>query len=109
MDGDPSGRIKHTLANWTGVAYKIPHTELEKCKGLGDLSQSGIYFLFGTSDDTGDSVVYIGQAARHTQYLKNELFYVIMLLMFAIPLVWIFRKYKSIDPTYHIFPNWSIP
>jgi hypothetical protein len=62
MDGDSSGRVKCTLANWTGVAYKIPRTELEKCKGRGDLSQSGVYFLFGTSDQTGESVVYIGQA-----------------------------------------------
>ena len=62
MDGDPSGRIKCTLANWTGVAYKIPRTELEKRKGREDLSQSGVYFLFGTSDQTGESIVYIGQA-----------------------------------------------
>jgi len=32
MDGDAGGRIKCTLANWTGVAYKIPRTELDKCK-----------------------------------------------------------------------------
>lgn len=63
MDGDPNGRMKCTLANWTGVAYKIPRTELEKCKGRNDLSQSGVYFLFGTSDDTGENVVYIGQAS----------------------------------------------
>ncbi len=62
MDGDPSGRIKVTLANWTGVAYKIPRTELEKCKDMDILKQSGVYFLFGTSDNTGDDVVYIGQA-----------------------------------------------
>jgi hypothetical protein len=62
MDGNPSGRIKCTLANWTGIAYKIPRTELEKCKGRDDLSQSGVYFLFGISDQTGESVVYIGQA-----------------------------------------------
>lgn len=54
--------IPFTLANWTGVAYKIPRTELEKCKELDILKQSGVYFLFGTSDDTGESVVYIGQA-----------------------------------------------
>ncbi len=30
---------------------------------------------------------HIFREYRHTQYLKNELFYVIMLLMFAIPLV----------------------
>lgn len=62
MDGTPNGRIKCTLANWTGVAYKIPRTDLDKCKGRNDLSQSGVYFLFGTSDETGENVVYIGQA-----------------------------------------------
>ena len=62
MDGDAGGRIKCTLANWTGVAYKIPRTELDKCKERDDLKQSGVYFLFGTSDATGKSVVYIGQA-----------------------------------------------
>jgi hypothetical protein len=62
MDGEPSGRIKCTLANWTGIAYKIPRIELDNCKGRDDLSQSGVYFLFGTSDQTDKSVVYIGQA-----------------------------------------------
>ncbi|EGW41748.1 GIY-YIG nuclease family protein [Desulfosporosinus sp. OT] len=62
MDGTPSGRVKCTLANWTGVAYKIPRNEIDKCKGRDDLSQSGVYFLFGTSDETDESVVYIGQA-----------------------------------------------
>lgn len=62
MDGDPNGRIKCTLTNWTGVAYKIPRTELDKCKGREDLSQSGVYFLFGESELTDEDVVYIGQA-----------------------------------------------
>ena len=62
MDGDATGRIKCTLANWTGMAYKIPRTELEFCDNREDLKQSGVYFLFGTSDETGKGVVYIGQA-----------------------------------------------
>lgn len=62
MDGTPNRRIKCTLSNWTGVAYRIPRTELEKCKGRNDISQSGVYFLFGTSDQTGENVIYIGQA-----------------------------------------------
>ena len=62
MDGDASGRIKCTLANWTGIAYRIPRTELDKCKERDDLKQSGVYFLFGISDETGKGVVYIGQA-----------------------------------------------
>ena len=62
MDGSVTGCIRYTLANWTGVAYKIPRTELDNCLGRSDLKRSGVYFLFGTSDDTGKNVVYIGQA-----------------------------------------------
>lgn len=62
MDGEPTGRIKCTLANWTGVAYKIPRTALDLCKERDDLKQSGVYFLFGTSDQTGNNIAYIGQA-----------------------------------------------
>lgn len=62
MDGTATGRVKCTLANWTGVAYKIPRTDLDKCKEREDLKQSGVYFLFGISDDTGENIAYIGQA-----------------------------------------------
>lgn len=64
MDNTPTGRIKCTIANWTGVAYKIPRTELELCKNREDLKWSGVYFLFGKSDVTGQSVTYIGQAGN---------------------------------------------
>lgn len=62
MDKIPTGRVKYTVANWTGVVYKIPRTEIEKCKDRDDLKRSGVYFLFGMSDETGKPVVYIGQA-----------------------------------------------
>ena len=62
MDGNASGRIKSTLANWTGIAYKIPRTELDKCNERVDLKQSGVYFLFGNIEETDENVVYIGQA-----------------------------------------------
>ena len=62
MDGSVTGCIKCSLSNWTGIAYKIPRTELDSCKNRNDLKQSGVYFLFGKSDQTGEDVVYIGQA-----------------------------------------------
>ena len=62
MDEKPSGRIKCSLANWTGVAYKIPRTDLDKCKDREHLKQSGVYFLFGKSEETGKQVFYVGQA-----------------------------------------------
>lgn len=61
MDGEPSERIKCTMANWTGIAYKIPRTALDKCKDMEILKQSGVYFLFGT-DKEDNTVIYIGQA-----------------------------------------------
>lgn len=61
MDGDGSGRVKCLLANWTGIAYKIPRTMIDKCSDLSILNQSGVYFLFGT-DDNDRPVVYVGQA-----------------------------------------------
>ena len=62
MDGIADGRIKCTLANWTGVVFKIPRIMLDLCRDRDDLKQSGVYFLFGSSDETGKDVVYIGQA-----------------------------------------------
>lgn len=61
MDGDAVGRIKCTLANWTGIVYKIPRAYLDRCKDRTDLKQSGIYFLFG-KDNNDEDAVYIGQA-----------------------------------------------
>lgn len=76
MDGDAGGRIKCTIANWTGIAYKIPRTELDKSKEREDLKQSGVYFLFGTSDETGNNVVYVGQAGarKNGEGILNRLF-----------------------------------
>jgi hypothetical protein len=63
MDATPTGRVKATLANWTGVAYRIPRTELDKCDDIDALKQSGVYFLFGTVEESDADVVYIGQAS----------------------------------------------
>ena len=67
MDGDPTLRIKCTLQNWTGIAYKIPRAMLDDCKdGNSDivkhLKQTGIYFLLGEDLNSGNKAIYIGQA-----------------------------------------------
>lgn len=67
MDGDPTLRIKCTLQNWTGIAYKIPRVMLDDCKdGNSDivkhLKQTGIYFLLGEDLNSGNKAIYIGQA-----------------------------------------------
>ena len=52
IDGSPTGRIKCTMQNWTGVAYKVPRNLISECYKSGGnitehLKQSGIYFLIG--------------------------------------------------------------
>lgn len=84
MDGEVTGRIKCTLANWTGLAFKVPRSHLDKCKDRTDLKQSGIYFLFGKNDNDEDEV-YIGQAGirkngkgvlgRVVEHLNDEIFF----------------------------------
>lgn len=75
MDEDVSGRIKCTIAGWTGVVYKIPRKDLENCKDRSHLKQSGVYFLFGSSEQTDEKVIYIGQAGarKNGEGLLNRL------------------------------------
>lgn len=62
IDGDVNGRIKCTLANWTGLVIKIPQTALDLCKDREELKQTGVYLLFGKDDLSEKNVVYVGQA-----------------------------------------------
>ena len=62
LDGSVTGAIKYTMPNWTGVVYKIPRTALGSCKNREHLQQSGVYFLFGKSEERNENIVYVGQA-----------------------------------------------
>ena len=64
IDGTPTGLIKCTIGNWIGIVHKIPKSELERCKKRDDLKQSGVYFLFGASNETGKPVAYVGQSVN---------------------------------------------
>ena len=52
IEGTPEGRWVSELSNWIGKAYKIPRTYISACTDRPDLSQPGVYFLFGRSDET---------------------------------------------------------
>ena len=71
IDGIVKGRIKCSIANWIGVGYKIPRTELEKCKNINSLTQCGIYFLFG-SNNNDENIVYVGQSDNTLERLKQH-------------------------------------
>jgi len=78
IDGDPNGRMTGELSNWTGKAYKIPRIKVKDCVDRPDLTNPGVYLLFG-KDETGKDLVYIGEAEtvlkRLTQHLTQKDFW----------------------------------
>ena len=62
LNGLDTGPIQYTVPNWTGVVYKIPRNVLGSCSNREDLKQTGVYFLFGNSEEAMKPTVYVGQA-----------------------------------------------
>lgn len=73
IDGLADGRWSSELSNWTGKAYKIPRTYVNQCMDRDDLSNTGVYFLFGRNDETDEEQVYIGEAENILNRLKQHL------------------------------------
>lgn len=73
IDGQADGRWISELSNWTGKAYKIPRTYINQCSDRKDLSNTGVYFLFGRDDETDAEQVYIGEAENILNRLKQHL------------------------------------
>lgn len=72
IDGIADGRWTCELSNWTGKAYKIPRTYLNTCEDRLDLTNTGVYFLFGTNDETDRQQVYIGEAENILMRMKQH-------------------------------------
>lgn len=51
LDGEANGRCICELSNWTGKAYKIPRNYYKECQDRKELNTSGVYFLFGYSEE----------------------------------------------------------
>jgi len=74
MDGVANGRWACELSNWSGKAYKIPRTLVAESKDRSDLGSTGVYFLMGKSDSSGEMPrIYIGEAENLLERLKQHL------------------------------------
>lgn len=73
IDGQADGRWVSELSNWTGKAYKIPRTYVNACNNRKDLNNTGVYFLFGSNDETDAEQVYIGEAENILNRIKQHL------------------------------------
>lgn len=72
FDGDPNHQIMCEISNWNGRIYKISRNELSLFQNRVDCQNTGVYFLFGSDIDNGDTV-YIGEAERIYDRLKQHL------------------------------------
>lgn len=72
IDGEPNGRMTCELSNWTGKAYKIPRIKIKDCTDRPELTNPGVYLLFG-KDETGKDLVYIGEAETVFKRLSQHL------------------------------------
>jgi hypothetical protein len=68
--GDPKGLRTAEVSNWTGKAIAAPRSEFKELLKRDELQSSGIYFLLGTDPETGDAMVYIGEAEIIRDRLK---------------------------------------
>ena len=61
-DGSPTG-IRHAeVTNWTGQALTCPRSRFPELRDWDELKRPGVYFLFGTAEDSGEDAVYIGES-----------------------------------------------
>ncbi|AOT01546.1 methionine sulfoxide reductase [Exiguobacterium sp. U13-1] len=72
IDGNSDGRLTCELSNWTGLAYRIPRTEVKKCNDRPNLNSTGIYMLFGRNEED-EEAVYIGEAEEVYNRLQDHL------------------------------------
>ncbi|MGH8858219.1 MAG: GIY-YIG nuclease family protein [Polaromonas sp.] len=61
-DGTASS-IRHAeITNWTGQALACPRSRFQDLREWDEVKRPGVYFLFGTAEDSGDDAVYIGES-----------------------------------------------
>lgn len=73
LDGIPNGRMTCELSNWTGKAYKIPRNKIKDSSDRIELTNTGVYLLLGTDDESGKGIVYIGEAENIFKRLQQHL------------------------------------
>lgn len=84
IEGIADVRWMCELSNWTGKAYKIPRNCVKESSDREELKNTGIYFLFGKSDETDTYRVYIGEAENIYERLLTHL--KIIFLVVLLPL-----------------------
>ena len=72
VNGSPTGLRTAEISNWTGKAVAGPRSDLDDLLKRSELQSPGVYLLTGTDPDSGDPVVYIGEAENVAKRLKQH-------------------------------------
>ena len=65
LDGTPNGRIKYSLANWSGVAYRLRREQFLSCKDLMLFRHNFVYVLIGGNREE-QTRIYVGYRSSRT-------------------------------------------
>jgi hypothetical protein len=61
-DSSSSGVRHAEISNWTGQALACPRSRFQELRDWDEVRRPGVYFLFGSAEDTGEDAVYIGES-----------------------------------------------
>ena len=72
-DGTSTG-IRHAeITNWSGQALACPRPRFSDLKDWDEIKRPGVYFLFGTNEESGEDAVYIGESEVVLDRLSTHL------------------------------------
>ncbi len=72
VKGSPTGLRTAEISNWTGKAIAGPRSDLEDFLHRPELKSPGVYLLYGVEADSGEPVIYIGEAENVSKRLKQH-------------------------------------
>lgn len=72
INGSPTGLRTAEISNWTGKAIAGPRSDLDDLLRRPELQSPGVYLLTGTDSESGDPVLYVGEAENVSKRLKQH-------------------------------------
>lgn len=72
VNGSPTGLRTAEISNWTGKAIAGPRSDLDDLLNRSELQSPGVYLLTGIDSESGDPLLYIGEAENVSKRLKQH-------------------------------------